>query len=490
MQLKQLSETTENDYSMELARLLSNQLRLPFCEEEIASITLFLLGVYSQTLPSADPSDSDDNSFVKNIVTDMLTSVDSAMGTSLRKDKELYAGLMLHVKPMVYRLLHDIPVQNYLIEDIKTQHPFAYYAAVMACNCLERASGTSVSVAEIGFIALHIGAALERQRTQPQFPEDCIRALVVCAGGIGTGKILQSRIEAELDNIRVISVVNSLRAQDAVRLGADIIISTIALQDPLVPCAVVHPLLPPADKSRLRDWLRDLPSLHKSVVSASSLREPIMALIQSRYHVAKPDSVNKLIDAMLLQLNPFLVQQIQGGHEHEPTIGSNTGKKVYRMTDVLTTDCILANCEAHNREEVVDRVGQLLVEAGKVEPRYLDAMKASLAKNGPYMVIVPGVALLHARPEDGVKQVCMSLITLKEGVAFGHPDNDPVDVAIAFGAVDQHQHLEALADLMRIFADDESMKVLRHANEASEIAKILEQAIVKSTDHPEKEGTL
>jgi PTS system ascorbate-specific IIA component len=32
--------------------------------------------------------------------------------------------------------------------------------------------------------------------------------------------------------------------------------------------------------------------------------------------------------------------------------------------------------------------------------------------------LAPGIALLHARPEDGVKQACLSLITLQYPVKF------------------------------------------------------------------------
>jgi mannitol operon transcriptional antiterminator len=101
----------------------------------------------------------------------------------------------------------------------------------------------------------------------------------------------------------------------------------------------------------------------------------------------------------------------------------------------------------------------------------VEAMKTSLEVNGPYMVIVPGVAILHARPEDGVRRVCMSLVTLSEGIRFGHKDNDPVDIAIAFAAVDQHQHLQALSDLMRLLADETALSDIRSADS---VARVLE----------------
>jgi PTS system ascorbate-specific IIA component len=70
-------------------------------------------------------------------------------------------------------------------------------------------------------------------------------------------------------------------------------------------------------------------------------------------------------------------------------------------------------------------------------------------EHGPYIVLAPGLALAHARPEDGVLRVCLAVVTLAEPVAFGHPDNDPVDVVFAFGSPDAEQHVAMLSALAR-----------------------------------------
>ncbi len=134
----------------------------------------------------------------------------------------------------------------------------------------------------------------------------------------------------------------------------------------------------------------------------------------------------------------------------------------------LLRDSIRLNVHASSPDEVMDRAGGLLLAAGGIERRYVEAMKASLVTNGPYMVIVPGVALLHARPEDGAIRLCMSLITLKPGVAFGNPDNDPVTVGIAFAAADNQSHLDALANLTTLLGNDRAMAALRAARSVEE----------------------
>ncbi|TAN31764.1 PTS sugar transporter subunit IIA [bacterium] len=134
------------------------------------------------------------------------------------------------------------------------------------------------------------------------------------------------------------------------------------------------------------------------------------------------------------------------------------------LMDLLTERTIRLRAHASTPNEVIDDAASLLIAEGGIEDRYVKAMKASLAVNGPYMVIVPGVVLLHARPGDGAVKLCMSLITLDPGIAFGNPDNDPVTVAIAFAAADNHSHLNALARLTTLLSNEAAMAALREAH--------------------------
>src|SRR2546427_259365 len=104
------------------------------------------------------------------------------------------------------------------------------------------------------------------------------------------------------------------------------------------------------------------------------------------------------------------------------------------LGQLLAPQTIRLRVSAADRSAVVEQAGALLVASGGVEQRYVTAMNQALDTLGPYMVIVPGVALLHARPEDGAKRLCMSLLTLEPPVPFGNPDNDPVTVAFALAA--------------------------------------------------------
>ncbi len=89
------------------------------------------------------------------------------------------------------------------------------------------------------------------------------------------------------------------------------------------------------------------------------------------------------------------------------------------------------------------------------------------------MVIWPGVVLLHARPDEGVNCLSMSLITLKNPVAFGTPGKDPVYIAIVLGAVNNNSHLNALFELNALMQKPLILDSLRNASSTFQIRSLL-----------------
>lgn len=111
-----------------------------------------------------------------------------------------------------------------------------------------------------------------------------------------------------------------------------------------------------------------------------------------------------------------------------------------------------AQLEVADWVAAVDAATQLLVEAGAATPQYAMQCVQNLREQGPYVVIAPGLALAHSRPEDGALALALSAVTLATPVAFGHPTNDPVAVVLAFASPDRNAHIGLIAALARRLA--------------------------------------
>ena len=130
------------------------------------------------------------------------------------------------------------------------------------------------------------------------------------------------------------------------------------------------------------------------------------------------------------------------------------------LLEVLRKEHISRNVTAKEWATAVRYAGGLLVDTGSVDPGYVDQMVAISKEAGPYIVLVPGVALAHARPTDGVHEICLSLITLARPVEFGNADNDPVRVVAALAALDHAHHLNALRELVQFIGDTRNIDAL------------------------------
>lgn len=110
--------------------------------------------------------------------------------------------------------------------------------------------------------------------------------------------------------------------------------------------------------------------------------------------------------------------------------------------------------EALNWEDAITASGKLLLDEGKIEQSYIDAMIKNVHELGPYIVLAPRVAMPHARPEDGVHDKGISVVVLKEPAAFSDDPAHAVSLVICLAAVDSNSHLELLQTVSGWLADE------------------------------------
>ena len=115
----------------------------------------------------------------------------------------------------------------------------------------------------------------------------------------------------------------------------------------------------------------------------------------------------------------------------------------------------------------------LLVELGTAPQDYPGECVAAVEEHGPYIVLAPGVALVHARQGAGLAEG-LALLRLAEPVEFGHPGNDPVDVLLAFSSSGGHMAMiKALASGLSAGLADR----LRQAQDTAQARRVLSEVL-------------
>jgi PTS system ascorbate-specific IIA component len=123
--------------------------------------------------------------------------------------------------------------------------------------------------------------------------------------------------------------------------------------------------------------------------------------------------------------------------------------------------------------QALDICARPLLEADVIAPEYVKAITEQHHRLGPYYVLAPGLAMPHARPEEGAKGLGLSLLKLEQGVLFGSEAFDPVDIIIMLAAPDKHSHIEMISALAELFSSDEDMHKLHQATSLEEIKRII-----------------
>ncbi len=143
------------------------------------------------------------------------------------------------------------------------------------------------------------------------------------------------------------------------------------------------------------------------------------------------------------------------------------------MAPIVEKDMIRTGLSPSDWKEAARLSGQLLLDHGYIEAEYIDKMIETVETHGMYILVAPRVAFFHARPEHGALKTGLSLVTSEEGVRFGVPDKDPVQLMFAMSATDKDSHLDLLAGLSRILKDPDTIEELAKQKTPEDVERIL-----------------
>lgn len=142
------------------------------------------------------------------------------------------------------------------------------------------------------------------------------------------------------------------------------------------------------------------------------------------------------------------------------------------LKDLIRPELVAVDVEAKDWQEAILAAGKLLVDDGAVEECFPDAMIRVAKEFGPYIVVAPGIALPHARPEDGVIKASIAVVRLKNTVNFGNKDNDPVYLLIALAAIDHEQHINGLSQLAGVLGNEDNIEKIKVSKTKEELLVI------------------
>ncbi|NHM30679.1 PTS sugar transporter subunit IIA [Neobacillus terrae] len=145
------------------------------------------------------------------------------------------------------------------------------------------------------------------------------------------------------------------------------------------------------------------------------------------------------------------------------------------LNQLLTLDTIQIRQDVRDWKEAIQIAAVPLLKKGSIQPEYIDAMIENVQDYGPYIVLAPKIALAHARPEQGVKELGMSLLCLKESVAFSQESRHDANLIFVLAAADSETHLNTLSQLAGLLSNEEAIQSIMEADSTLQIMKVINQ---------------
>lgn len=325
---------------------LSRTLDIPVCRYEVLYIALMLDSLEDSSTPDyLTQSDL----LVMEIVQHLILGVAQKTGYPLQGDKSLREGLVLHIDPALKRLREGVRIRNPLLSSIRKDYEQLFQSVKEAIAELD--GNLDVPDEEIGFLVMHFGASIERlQRLQRN-----VRAILVCSSGIGSAKLLATRLAKEIPQIDIIRNSSWYEAARIPKEDYDLVISTIDLPLPQNRYIRLSPLLTREDIERLIDYIKNITLKQPASDSKSSVSQMPAGRDDSHWLIDQLKSLNMILSQMILLIDQFKLHEVDS---HNRDI-RNVLEGVCRT---LAADEVLKDAE-HVTDLLLerDRLGSLII---------------------------------------------------------------------------------------------------------------------------------
>lgn len=391
-----------------------------------------------------------------------INEISEDLEVDLNGDYEFYENLSNHLESVLKADASAFP-ENEIIDNVLQDYPEAVNAVKKNLSIISNHLDRQLTNVEIGYIVVHVCAALERKKNS----NIAFRVVIACHAGIGTSRLLLERLKQHF-NFHIVDIISSHEASKIPESSADLVISTVPLKDCKIESITVSPLLGDDDYIRVGNKVdllrnsRNLPTrIESDVLSAKGLLEQLNPIF---YNLA-PEYADELSTS---------VRKVVRSYFHK-SLDANEDIFSPYLHHLLPISHIQLDVECKDWKDAIYQSALPLLEMGYIEERYIDAMIHNIEENGPYVVISKGFAVPHEGLDCGSLKVGMNLIRLKTPVPFDADENDPVRYVCCLSAADHKTHLKAFFNLVNMLRNESFKKKLDEAKTPKEISSIIEQ---------------
>ena len=166
------------------------------------------------------------------IVNELLVGIQKTTNFDWTKDTLLYTDLVSHIEGFIKMNLMDTGRKNPILNTIKLSFPMAYDLSLTHLEPIEKKYALYFSEDEVGYIALHLAGAIERNTSS----NEPLKTIIVCGSGNAMSRIIEAKIMKQYPSQFII--IRRCSYAEFQRLNLthiDLAITTVPVLDATIP---------------------------------------------------------------------------------------------------------------------------------------------------------------------------------------------------------------------------------------------------------------
>lgn len=394
----------------------------------------------------------------------LIEWMEEHLGFSFSKSESLFERVYKHISALLRRQNQRLNAYNPLKSMIMQSYPEIFTA--IKGFFLNKGDELQIhpSDDELGYLAVYFSTAQVEIRQERVYTYGIA---VVCNYGMATGRLLAAKLEEHF-SVEVLAVLSISELSVLQKLPVSLVFKTIDVEIDGIPSLKLNPIPSEHDLKKAEKFLTEHSKLSQyegNRLEPTRLFNNVLTLLKkSNIQVDKNLVFNlqRVFEANKLKINEREVQPM--------------------LKDLINDDQIQLQVSVSDWQDAITKSAQPLLEQGYIKESYIKSMIDSVNQFGPYIVIGPSIALAHARPEDGVQKLGVSIMTLKEPTNFGNPENDPVKIVFCLAAIDNYSHLNVMKSVIQLINDQEKVEVLTKSSDLNEFRKVLFDAATQKKE--------
>lgn len=370
-----------------------------------------------------------------------------------RRDELIYS-IYMHMKLSYNNYCYLIPNTNPLFNEIKENYLDLYNMVKLCCVQMKEEFPYFVDENEITYLTMHFGSFMHSARKESSHAN----VIITCPNLTTSSRLLKKEIEDRFDNITVVDIVKYQKINEyPSSKKIDFVISTVNFECRF-PMILVHPILTAEDRANIASLMM---LLNIDSKTDSQQFKTLLKIVRRNVDDETYIRIKK-------KLNDYL--------NSEGTLMNIPENRQITLYDMLEQYGVKIK---ENPEEdwvtAIRETAEPLLQKKCVREEYVDKIIDLGRKHGPYFVISEKIAIAHAKPDDGVIKMGVSLSIYKKGLKIMGKNN--VQFLFILSTPNQQEHLHILQNIVSVNEDEKIMNQMIQAECEEDALYILKKEL-------------